>query len=431
MPGMKNKLYTDVLIIGGGVIGCSICWQLSKKGISTLLVEKSGIATGSSGACDGFIFLQSKKDKDIARLTFRSMGIFENLAEELSYDIEFEKCGGLVINNNVSGINSSISNNTGISAKGRNIVGFKKLSSVELRRIEPMISENIRSATLCESEGQVNPINLNFGFAQASKKNGAKVLTGEEVIKIDVELSGERLEPVGKDIIGKNRKSCKKPDSSGRETDRVKKIRKVYTDSGKEIIAKEVVCACGAWSEGLGKLLGCRIPVIPRKGILIVTEALPKVINCVILDYDYMCSKFDDNDNDFGFTIEQTKSGNLLIGSTREFVGFNDRIDFGKVSQLICKAKKFFPFLSDVNIIRIFPGFRPYSASKLPIMGKACEFENFWVAAGHEGDGIALSPVTGLLMGSIIAEKIKSGKILGDFTGINIGKFSPQPQNIL
>ncbi|MBC8390643.1 MAG: FAD-binding oxidoreductase [Actinobacteria bacterium] len=64
-------------------------------------------------------------------------------------------------------------------------------------------------------------------------------------------------------------------------------------------------------------------------------------------------------------------------------------------------------------------------------MGKTLEFENFWVAAGHEGDGIALSPVTGLLMGSIIAEKIKSGKILGDFAGINIGKFSPQQQNVL
>ncbi len=428
---MKNKLYTDVLIIGGGVIGCSICWQLSKKGIGALLVEKSGIATGSSGACDGFIFLQSKKDKDIAGLTFRSMGMFENLAEELSYDIEFEKCGGLVINNSASSIDSSSSNNTGISAKDRNIVDFKKLNSGELRKIEPMISESIRSATLCESEGQVNPINLNFGFAQASKKNGAKVLTGEEVVKIDVELTDERLEPAKNDTKSGDSKTCKKRGSSGRGIGKVKKIKKVYTGSGKEIIAKEVVCACGAWSEGLGKLLGYRIPVIPRKGILIVTEALPKVIDHVILDYDYMCSKFNDRDNDFGFTIEQTKSGNLLIGSTREFVGFNDRIDFGKVSQLICKARKFFPFLGNVNIIRIFSGFRPYSASKLPIMGRATEFENFWVAAGHEGDGIALSPVTGLLMSGLIAEKIKSGRILRNFTGISIGKFSPQPQNIL
>ena len=354
--------------------------------------------------------------------------MFENLAEELSYDIEFEKCGGLVINNSASSIDSSISNNTGIFAKDRNIVDFKKLSSVELRKIEPMISESIRSATLCESEGQVNPINLNFGFALASKKNGAKILTGEEAVRFDVELTDERLEPAGKDITGKDSKNYKKP---GRRSGKVKKIGKVYTSSGKEIIAKEVVCACGAWSEGLGKLLGCRIPVIPRKGILIVTEALPKVINHVILDYDYMCSKFGDKDNDFGFTIEQTKSGNLLIGSTREFVGFNDRINFGKVSQLICKARKFFTFLDDVNIIRIFSGFRPYSDSKLPIMGKASEFGNLWVAAGHEGDGIALSPVTGLLMSSLIAEKIKSGKILRNFRGISIGRFSPQPQNIL
>ena len=94
---MAKKVYADVLVIGGGVMGASSCYYLSKKNLKVVLVEKSGIATGASGSCDGFIFLQSKKDNDLILLTRESLKIFENLSEELSYDIEFEKCGGLVI----------------------------------------------------------------------------------------------------------------------------------------------------------------------------------------------------------------------------------------------------------------------------------------------------------------------------------------------
>ncbi|MCL5070496.1 MAG: FAD-binding oxidoreductase, partial [Actinobacteria bacterium] len=94
---MVKKVYADALVIGGGVIGTSSCYYLSKKNLEVVLAEKSGIAAGASGSCDGFIFLQSKKDNDLISLTRESLKIFENLSEELSCDIEFEKCGGLVI----------------------------------------------------------------------------------------------------------------------------------------------------------------------------------------------------------------------------------------------------------------------------------------------------------------------------------------------
>ena len=186
-----------------------------------------------------------------------------------------------------------------------------------------------------------------------------------------------------------------------------------------------MVCACGAWSAELGNRLGLNIPIIPRKGNLIVTETLPKAINHVILDYDYLCCKFDGG-LETGFTIEQTKSGNLIIGSTREFSGFDSSIDINKLAKVLVRAGKIFPFIKEVNIIRMFTGFRPYSYDGLPILGKAPGFENFWLACGHEGDGIALSPITGQLMAAIIGEKINSGKILDNFLDINLSKFSPE-----
>jgi sarcosine oxidase subunit beta len=393
------KIYADVLIIGGGVIGSSICYYLSKKGIDTILVEKSNISDGASGSCDGFVFLQSKKDADLIKLTKESLKIFETLADELAYDIEFEKCGGLVVytENKNKDSKSNLINLNNLDNLNNNCekIKVKRMGTIDLHKIEPFISPDVIEADLCKDEGQVNPINLNFGFAGAAKKKGAKILTFEEVTSFEVKNS-----------------------------DIVKKIDKIYTNSGKEIVAKEVVCACGAWSAELGNRLGLDIPVIPRKGNLIVTEVLPKAINHVILDYDYLCCKFD-GELETGFTIEQTKSGNIIIGSTREFAGFDNSIDINKLAKVLMGASRIFPFIKEVNIIRMFTGFRPYTYNGLPLLGKVPDFENFWLASGHEGDGIALSPITGQLMAAIIGEKINSGKILDNFLSINLARFNP------
>lgn len=390
---MAKKVYADVLVIGGGVIGASSCYFLSKKNLKVVLVEKSGIATGASGSCDGFIFLQSKKDNDLILLTRESLKIFENLAEELSYDIEFEKCGGLVIR---SGSEAS----SGFLDFGQfEEMGIKVelLDKKQLREIEPYIcGKAADGAAFCRDEGQVNPINLTIGLALAARKNGAELLTGKEVREIEVNSEGG-----------------------------LKKIKKALTSDGTEIVAKEVLCCCGAWSGMLGTLLGIEIPIMPRRGNLIVTEALPEMLHHVILDYDYMCCKFDES-RELGFTIEQAKSGNLIIGSTREFAGFYDGYDFAKIKSILKRAAYFFPLIKDVSVIRIFSGFRPFSKDFKPLIGSIPGFSNFSIAAGHEGDGIALSPVTGKIISELIADKLKEEPPNAEiFKGINIEKFSP------
>ena len=430
---MSNKLYTDVLIIGGGVIGSSICYYLSREGIDTILVEKSGIASGASGACDGFIFLQSKKDRDIIKLTLESLKVFDGLSDELTYDIEFEKCGGLVIFTKDNDLNNEKNLKYKDNKYDNDRVNIEKLDLEKLKEAEPLISEKMVRAKYCSKEAQVNPINLNFGFIEAAKRNGAKILTYEEVVSFDLQSAGKKLTKIDESNLNKEIENEDAPKEE--EIKAEKKIKKIYTSNNREIVAKEVVSACGALSKELGNLIGLEIPVIPRKGNLIVTEALPRVINHVILDFDYLCCKYEagrgkeDKDveyNDTGFTIEQTKNGNLLIGSTREFIGFNDRIDFDKLSKVVDKAIEIFPFLKEVSIIRTFCGFRPYSVDFLPLMGKAKGFDNFWLATGHEGDGIALSPITGILMNKLITGKINNSKVLNNFLDISLEKFSPE-----
>ena len=439
----SNKIYCDVAVIGGGVIGASVSYYLAKKNFNVILLEKSYIAAGASGACDGFIFLQSKKDKDIISLTLKSIDIFKKLSDELSYDIEYEKCGGLVIYSagySVEDIDlfeltgayevycrkhyKKFDEKIDIEHCGKYVNGstdskndiekkfIKILDNRGLKSIEPFISDNARFGTFCSHEGHVNPLALNFAFALSAKKNGAEIYSGEEVKSFKLDNSG--------------------------------KIKKIFTGSGKQIIADEIVLCAGAWTSSLGELLGVKIPIKPRKGVIIVTETLPKMIYHPIIDYDYLCCKFD-LDRELGFTVEQTKSGNLLIGSTREFTGFDSRFDFKKISDLLNRAVKIFPMLSNVCIIRVFDGFRPFSCDLKPFIGMIPGFINLWIASGHEGDGIALSPITGKLISELIISKKKNlngavqeksfddelyydelYKDIKDFDAINIRKFSPE-----
>jgi sarcosine oxidase subunit beta len=114
--------------------------------------------------------------------------------------------------------------------------------------------------------------------------------------------------------------------------------------------------------------------------------------------------------------VSQDLNGNITIGSSKEFVGYDNRVTAGALRQLARKAYGFYPFLSDLNIIRTYAGLRPYTADGLPIVGKGSGPDGFVVAAGHGGDGIALSLITG---------RVVSELITGRETSLSIEELSP------
>ena len=115
-------------------------------------------------------------------------------------------------------------------------------------------------------------------------------------------------------------------------------------------------------------------------------------------------------------SIAQTRDGGIEIGATRELVGFEEENTFEAIEKMMQRAARFFPALKDVSVVRFFSGFRPYTPDGLPMLGKVDALPGFVMSAGHEGDGIAMSPITGKLIAEIIADGAPS---------INIDPFSP------
>lgn len=242
----------------------------------------------------------------------------------------------------------------------------------EARRREPCLSRRVIAATVSALDSQVNPYALTFAFLRAAKSAGARILTGENVR--EVEVMGERVQAV----ITENLK----------------------------IGTPLVINAAGAWAGEIGRMAGLEVPVIPRRGQIMVTAAVPPLLRHCLISAQYVAVKFNPElaaEGGMGFSLEQADSGNILIGSTREFVGFDRRTTFDGIRTIASRIAPVIPALQRVPVIRTFGGLRPYTPDGLPILGRVEGLDGFILAAGHEGDGIALSPITGELIADLIA----------------------------
>jgi sarcosine oxidase subunit beta len=359
----------DAVIIGAGVIGASIAFHLTLHGIKPLLIEKSDPAGGSSGACDGLVFLQSKKPGLHLRLALESRKRFDVLIETLGRGFEFKNPGGMCLIETEAELAAM---RIFAAEQQRSGLAVELVDGDEARRREPCLSPSVIAATYSALDSQVNPYALTFAFLRAAKSAGARILLGEEVREIKV-VAGK----TGSVITGRHK-----------------------------IGAPVVVNAAGAWAADIGKMVGLSVPIAPRRGQILVTAAVPPLLRHCLISAQYVAAKFNPElaaEGGMGFSLEQAENGNILIGSTREFVGFDRRTTFDGIRTIAGRVVPVIPALKRIPVIRTFGGLRPYTPDGLPILGKVEGLEGFIMAAGHEGDGIALSAITGELIADLIA----------------------------
>jgi len=359
----------DVLIIGAGIIGASVAFHLTRHGIKPLLIEKRHPAAGSSGACDGLVFLQSKKPGLHLRLALESRRRLDGLVDLLGGGIEFKNPGGMCL---IECEAELAAMRLFVEEQRQSGLDVELIEGDEARRREPCLSKKVAAATYSALDSQVNPYALTFAFLCTAKSAGARILTGVAV----------------KDI-GK---------AAGKTTG-------VITDNGR-ISAPVVVNAAGALAAEVGRMAGLEIPITPRRGQILVTAAVPPLLRHCLISAQYVAAKFKPElaaAGGMGFSLEQADSGNILIGSTREFVGFDRRTTFDGIRTIASRIVPVIPSLKLVPVIRTFGGLRPYTPDGLPILGRVAGLEGFIMAAGHEGDGIALAAITGELIAELIA----------------------------
>jgi sarcosine oxidase subunit beta len=362
--------HPDVVVVGGGVIGTSVAYHLARRKVSVALLERGELAAGSSGACDGLVFLQSKKPGIHLQLAMESKRRFERLSRELPIPIEYRACGGLVV---IESDDEFEAMRRYVRRQRRHGLDVALIDGAVARELEPALSPAVCGAAFSPMDGQVNPIALTLGFGLGARRLGAQLHPGTRAIGL--RRHGER-------IVG------------------------VETDRGC-FSTGTVVNAAGVFAPALGEKAGVAVPIRPRRGQILVTEPVQPLIRHCMISAGYIAAKFEPElarTGGEGISAEQTESGSLLLGSTREFVGFDRSTTPAGLGAIARKTASILPALLRLSVIRSFAGLRPWTPDGLPILGPVEGLDGFVMAAGHEGDGIALSPITGALIAQQIAE---------------------------
>jgi sarcosine oxidase subunit beta len=387
----------DVTVIGGGVIGLSTAYYLLKSGKKVLLIEKEQFGAGASGACDDMILLQSKKPGISLQLALESREMYKTLSDELGMNVEFESRGGMIL----------IEDDQHLKVMEEFVEQQRKygldvtiVDKKEVRKRQPHARDSIVASTYSETDSQVNPLKLMRAFVRKNDRLGLMFVKGV-IIK---------------------------------EINQFKDYWKISFENGETVETQYVVNAAGAWSPQIGKMIDIDIPITPKKGQILVTEQIPPIGETNVWSAEYIVSKLkpemNKKKNDIfsklgiGFSFTQTSDGNYLIGSTRENVGYNKETNLVALNILVNQAVDFFPIMKNVNIIRTFAGLRPASDDGKPIIGEVESRKGFYIASGHEGDGIALAPITGKL----ISDMINGTKITYNMDELSIKRFESKSE---
>ncbi|MFF8817583.1 NAD(P)/FAD-dependent oxidoreductase [Leucobacter sp. NPDC015123] len=357
----------DVLIIGAGIIGAATAYFATLQGLAVTVVERGLPASGTTSRCEGNILVSDKELGPELELMRYSLGVWKGELSEFGHLWEFEAKGGIIVASRETSLASLDRVTTAQRSHG---IVAEPLDIQALRTLEPHVTDRALGAAFYPEDSQVQPILAASHLLRLARERGAQLVVNAPVTELL------------------------------RDGDSVTGVR---TPKG-EFSAANIVNAAGTWAPEIAALAGVNVPVNPRRGFVLVTEPLPPMVHHKVYAAEYIDNVGSgDASLQSSPVVEGTPAGTILIGSSRERIGFDNTVSPDALRQIAANAIELFPFLERTRILRHYHGFRPFCPDHLPVIGHDPRAPGLWHAAGHEGAGIGLSVGTGKLLGQALA----------------------------
>ncbi|MGE5579204.1 MAG: NAD(P)/FAD-dependent oxidoreductase [Bacillota bacterium] len=365
----------DAVVVGGGVVGAAIAYNLAKMGMKkVVLCEKDTFCNGSTGRCGAGVREQWGQEGN-CRLAKASIDMFEHLQDELEYghDIEFKQKGYLMLAHTEKEWaqfqkNVRLQNSLGISSK--------LLTPDEAKEVVPALNtEGMFGATYNRRDGHANPFHVTRAYLMAAERLGADVNFFTEVTGIEV--AGDR-------------------------------VTGVLTSNGK-VDTSIVINAAGPWAAAIGAMAGVELPLFTQRHQILVTEPVGWLLDPMVMSFS------------IGIYCQQTPHGSLVMGmgDPKEPKGYDIGHSWDFLHEMSSIITRLLPVLSEVRVVRQWSGLYTVTPDAHPILGPVPGLEGYLQAVGFSGHGFMLAPV----VGQLIAEMALGLSPHMDISRLDLGRF--------
>lgn len=348
---MKLPVY-DVLIIGAGIVGAACAAAFAREGLSVGIVEADVIGGGATAAGMGHLVVMDDSEAQFA-LTRYSQTLWQQLAGDLPSDVEYMACGTIWVAADEEEMGAVLGKKEFYESRG---VPVQILDAQALREAEPSLRAGLPGGLLVPEDAVIYPPCAARFLVEQAQSRGAHLY----IPRVVTELA---------------------PDG-------------VRLNDGTSIVAQSIVIAAGTWSPMLAPAIGVR----KRKGHLVITDRYPGFVHHQLVELGYLKSAHSLTNESVAFNIQPRKTGQLLLGSSRQFDQESSVVDHHMLTRMLARAQEFIPGIEHLSAIRTWTGFRAATPDKLPLIGPMPGHDNLFLATGHEGLGITTSLGTARLL---------------------------------
>jgi glycine/D-amino acid oxidase-like deaminating enzyme len=343
----------DLIVVGAGIVGAACARACARRGLRTLVLERGSIGGGTTAAGMGHVVVMDDSPAQFA-LTHYSRRLWHELAPDLPAEVEFDRCGTLWVAADADEMAEVRRKAAYYRERG---VVVEVLEGPALAQAEPNLRRDLVGGLRVGDDAVVYPPAAAAFLLREAIAAGAEVRTGVAV---------KALCPEGGVVLA----------------------------DGSRLAAGRSVNATGPWSPDLTPGL----PVRKRKGHLVITDRYPAFVRHQIVELGYLKSAHGATQDSVAFNIQPRKSGQMLIGSSRQYGAEGTEVEAEILQRMLGRAAEYLPTLAQLSAVRCWTGHRAATPDKLPLIGPSAESDRIWLATGHEGLGITTALATGRLL---------------------------------